>query len=97
MQIHYEHKKINGNNYDRTGLYNMVSCSRCLYPTQDSGNLTLVRNQSYRARGNFKLGFAFKGANLHPEVWDDNSWSIGGTGILCHEGFWDTESNNCLG
>ena len=75
----------------------MVSCSRCLYPTQDSGNLTLVRNQSHRARGNFKLGFAFKGANLHPEVWDDMSWSIGGTGILCHEGFWDTESNNCLG
>ena len=90
-------KKINGNDRDRTGLYNMVSCSKFLNPTQDSENLTLVRNQCHRARGKFKLGFAFKGANLHPEVWDDISWSIGGTGIRCHEEFWNTEGNNCLG
>ena len=58
--------------------------------------IKLMKDQSQRAGAHFKVGWAFEGANLHPGVWDNLSWSIGGTGVRCHGGFWDTEGNSCL-
>ena len=33
----------------------------------------------------FKVGWAFDGACYHPGQWDQSSWSISGTGNICHE------------
>ena len=59
--------------------------------------MQLMRDHSQRAGPHFKVGWAFEGANLHPGVWDNLSWAIGGTGVRCHGGFWNTEGNSCLG
>ena len=45
-------------------------------------------DQGHKEGAHFKVGWAADSvhstANLHPGMWDEKSWSIGGTGKLCH-------------
>jgi len=42
-------------------------------------------DQGHKEGVHFKVGWGHSTANLHPGMWDENSWSIGGSGNVGRE------------